>query len=41
MIRKVAEKTDDHKKYDIVLIDPPWPMHGDPNKNAAAGILSL
>ena len=29
MIRKVAEKTDDHKKYDIVLIDPPWPHFND------------
>lgn len=25
------------KKYDIVYADPPWPMWGDPNKNAAAG----
>lgn len=24
-------------QFDIVLIDPPWPMFGDPNKNAAAG----
>jgi len=24
-------------QFDIVLIDPPWPMYGDPNKNAAAG----
>jgi len=23
--------------YDIVYADPPWPMYGDPNKNAAAG----
>lgn len=22
---------------DVVLADPPWPMWGDPNKNAAAG----
>ena len=24
-------------KYDVVYADPPWPMYGDPNKNAAAG----
>lgn len=23
--------------YDVVLADPPWPMWGDPKKNAAAG----
>jgi N6-adenosine-specific RNA methylase IME4 len=23
--------------YDVVLMDPPWMMWGDPNKNAAAG----
>lgn len=23
--------------YDIVYADPPWPMFGDPNKDAAAG----
>ena len=23
--------------YDVVLLDPPWPYTGDPNKNAAAG----
>ena len=23
--------------FDIVYADPPWPMYGDPNKNAAAG----
>lgn len=23
--------------YDIVYMDPAWPMYGDPNKNAAAG----
>ena len=25
------------KRYDILLIDPPWAHYGDPNKNAAAG----
>ena len=25
------------KKYDIVLMDPPWSHYGDPNKMAAAG----
>jgi N6-adenosine-specific RNA methylase IME4 len=24
-------------QFDIVYVDPPWPMYGDPNKNAAAG----
>lgn len=24
-------------KYDLVYADPPWPMWGDPDKNAAAG----
>lgn len=24
-------------KYDIIYMDPPWPMWGDPNKMAAAG----
>lgn len=37
MARKKQEDTTDAKKYDIIYIDPPWPMHGDPNKNAAAG----
>jgi N6-adenosine-specific RNA methylase IME4 len=25
------------KRYDVLLIDPPWQMWGDPNKDAAAG----
>lgn len=25
------------KRYDVLLIDPPWSHFGDPNKNAAAG----
>lgn len=25
------------KRYDVLLIDPPWSYYGDPNKNAAAG----
>jgi len=25
------------KKYDILLVDPPWHHYGSPNKNAAAG----
>ena len=25
------------KRYDILMIDPPWAHYGDPNKNAAAG----
>lgn len=25
------------KRYDVLLIDPPWHHYGDPNKNAAAG----
>lgn len=25
------------KKYDLVLLDPPWPYYGDPNKPQAAG----
>ena len=24
-------------RYDLIYADPPWPMWGDPNKNAAAG----
>lgn len=26
-----------HKRYDVLLIDPPWAHYGDPSKNAAAG----
>jgi N6-adenosine-specific RNA methylase IME4 len=26
-----------NKTYDIILLDPPWPYYGDPNKNCAAG----
>ncbi len=25
------------KRYDVLLIDPPWAHFGDPNKDAAAG----
>jgi hypothetical protein len=28
---------ENRKRYDILLIDPPWNHYGDPNKNAAAG----
>lgn len=27
----------ENNKYDILLIDPPWPYYGDPNKMGAAG----
>jgi N6-adenosine-specific RNA methylase IME4 len=35
--RKENKPDKEQNKYDIIYIDPPWPMTGDPNKMAAAG----
>jgi N6-adenosine-specific RNA methylase IME4 len=37
MSQRLSSLVDGSAAYDVVLADPPWPMWGDPNKDAAAG----
>jgi N6-adenosine-specific RNA methylase IME4 len=37
MSQRLSSLVDGRAAYDVVLADPPWPMWGDPNKDAAAG----